>query len=126
MSLGHAQISAARAVAGFLLLAHIVGVLFYGPQLSGLWIVYGALVVTALSAFCFLPRSQPRWLRGLVSCLAFAAMCATIAVAYQDLTLVNGADYGALIMRVLVVGMLVLMLKDARAKDVNRSGGTEV
>lgn len=125
MSLGHVRISAARAVAGFLLLSHIVGALFYGPQLSGLWIVYGALVVTALSAFCFLPRSQRRWIRGLVGCLALAAMCATFAVAYQDLTLVNGADYGALVMRALVVGILALMLKDTRAKGVNRSTGSE-
>lgn len=125
MSLAQVRLSAARAVAGFVLLAHIVGVLFYGPRLSGLWIAYGALVVAALSAFCFLPRRQPRWLRGLGSCLALAALCATVVVAYQDVTLINGADYGALVLRAVVVAILVLMLKEARFQDVNRSTGSE-
>ena len=111
----HGHIDGSRAFAGLLLLAHVVGVLFYGSKLSSLWVAYAALVVAALSVFCFLPRGQLRRVRGLVSGLAVAAVCATFAVAYQDITLVNGADYGALVLRAGVVGILIVMFKEARS-----------
>jgi hypothetical protein len=111
---GHGLITVARAFAGFLLLTHIVGVLFYAAKLSSLWVAYGALVVVALSVFCLLPRRQLRRVRWLVAGLAVAAACATLAMAYQDLTLVNGADRGALVLRAFLVGILVIMFVEAQ------------
>lgn len=115
-------IHAARAVAGFLLLAHIVGMLFYGPRLSSLWIGYGALVVSTLSVFCLLPRRWLRPVRVLIVALAGAALCATIVMAYQDITMINGTDYGALVFRGLLMGILVIMIVEAvsRPKEGQR------
>jgi hypothetical protein len=114
---GQSQVTVARTVAGFLLLAHVVGLLFYGPKLSGLWVVNGALVVSTLSVFCFLPRSWLRRIRVLAVALASAAICATLVMAYGDITLVNGADHGALVLRALVIGILVVMIVEATSQS---------
>jgi hypothetical protein len=118
--LSHGLITVARALAGFLLLTDIVGVLFYATKLSSLWLAYAALVVIALSVFCFLPRSQLRRVRWLVAGLAVATVCATIPVAYQDLTLVNGADHGALVLRAFLVAILAIMFMEARQQTPHR------
>lgn len=109
------RINAARPVAGFLLLAHIVGLLWFA-KLPSLSLAYAALIVAALGVFCFLPRNLLRRVCGQVAGLAAAAMCATFAVAYKDITLINGADYGALVLRAVVVGTLIIMLGEAIAK----------
>ncbi len=103
----------ARMIAGFFLLSHIVGFLFFPVDLTSLSTVYTAFVVAALSIFCFLPRVLLRWVRGLVLVMAVAALFITLVMVYGDITLVNGADYGALVLRAGLVGILIIMLMEA-------------
>lgn len=111
--LGQIHVSATRAVAGFLMIAHVVGMLFYGPRLSTLTLAYGVLIALTLGTFCFLPRHWLRRVRVPAVALACAALCATLVKIYGDITLINGADHGAIVLRALVVGILVIMIRDA-------------
>jgi hypothetical protein len=100
----------ARAVAVLLLVAHFLGLGWFASTLSGYWLLYGFLASAALAVFSLLPRRLlPRsW--GPVFVLAVAAIGATVPVAYQDITLVNGADYGALVLRLATVCVFTFML----------------
>ena len=103
----------ARTLAGLLLALHLFGWLWFAPTFGGVLFAYAALVAAALGVFCFFPRN---WLPGSwrpVAALAVAAMAATFAVAYKDLTLVGGANYSALEFRLVVVGFLIVMLSEA-------------
>lgn len=115
--LSHGRLLATRMVAGFFLLAHLLGFLFFPIDLASFSTVYTAFVVLALSVFCFLPRSLMRWVSGVVSTMAVAAMCTTFAKMYTDISLVNGADYGALVLRAGLLGVLLIMLLESRPQE---------
>ena len=111
LSPGH--IRTAKLVAGFLLAVHVLGLIWFFSTLTALLGAYGVLVVVALSAFCFFPRSElPRnWVS--VAVLAALAGLSTLLVASQDISLVGGADYGALVGRALVLAVLSVMCVEA-------------
>lgn len=111
------RLLAARMVAGFFLLAHLLGFLFFPIDLASFTTVYAAFVIVALSVFSFLPRSLLRRVRSPVSVLAAAALCITIAKVSTEISLVNVGGFAAFELNAGLVGVLIIMLMEARSQE---------
>ena len=115
------RLLAARMVGGFFLLAHILGFFFFFPiDLASFSTVYAAFVIVALGIFCFLPRSLLRRVRDLVSVIAIAALCITIAKVFPEISLANVGEFAGFGLNAGLIGVLIIMLMEARSQGRNQ------
>jgi hypothetical protein len=106
-----AIVSVARAAAAFFALVSALGFLWFLGYHDSLTIAYFMTTVVALIAFAVLPR---RFLAStrigtLVTIVAVAAVATTIPQMYRDLTLINGPDHPAFVLRGVVCAIFLLM-----------------
>ena len=93
----------ARTAAAFFAAVSILGFMWFLGSHDSLTIAYFLATVVALIAFATFPRKSLTSLRirTLLVVAAATAVALTIPQMYRDLTLINGADYPALVLRFL-------------------------
>jgi hypothetical protein len=119
---------AARLVAFFLALTSILGLLYFaddyfGPEDRANLVIYGmpviALIIGAISPTKFFHR-QPS--KAIIAGAQIAAVPMLLIALYGDITLINGADWGAVVLRTIILGLVLLFLS---VSFIGRAGGHE-
>lgn len=110
-------VAIARAAAAFFAFVSVLGFLLFLGSHNSLTIAYFVTTIVALTAFAALPRKflESLRIRALLIVVAAAAVAATIPQMYRDLTLMNGADHPAFVLRFLVCLILLVMGLEALA-----------
>ena len=78
--------------------------------------VYFVVTIVSLLLFAFFPRRSYPAAWWAITTLAIVALIVSIPQMYADLTLVNGADYGALTLRLIICLLFVIMVVEAVLK----------
>ncbi len=109
----------AKIVAGWFALINILGYAWF-PLDSRAFFDHAYFVVTfiALAGFAVVPRRILLRFRTLIVGLAAVAIALSVPQMFQDITLQGGADYFAVVLRLIVCALLGLMSIEAlRASD---------
>lgn len=120
-----ALVAVARPAAIFFAAVSALGFLWFLGAHRPLDTAYFVTTVVALLTFAALPRRafDKGAVRVLVVAAAVAALGTTVAEAQGDVTLVNGADYPALVLRGVEALIFVVMGLEAIARPVQRPPG---
>jgi hypothetical protein len=107
----------ARAAAALFAFVSVLGFLLFLGFHDSLSIAYFMVTILALIAFAAFPRkflaSMP--IRTLLIVAAVAAIATTIPQMYRDLTLINGADHPAFVLRFVECLIFLVMGLEALA-----------
>lgn len=108
-----------KIAAGFLVLATVLGWVWYFDSFNILWHMYFSTMTISLVGIVVFPRKIYRSsFRHLFAAIFVITIIATLPVLYQDITLVNGPDSPAIVIRSVQVYILYLMTREAISNTV--------